>query len=109
MVANRGIDALGVARGPRTVSRQNEVAPVISLPGRLTPVSWQLPNHLSYEDWLHYGKMLTQMQGAIQWALGDWWVHGEHKYGKRVKALRDGAFGTYAIQTLKLRLGCEAR
>ena len=34
-------------------------------------------------------------------ALGDWWVHGEHKYGKRVKALRDGAFGTYAIQTLK--------
>ena len=86
---------------PRTVSRQNEVARVISLPGRLTPVSWQLPNDLTYEDWLHYGKMLTQMQGAIQWALGDWWVHGEHKYGKRVKALRDGAFGTYAIQTLK--------
>ena len=82
MVANRGIDALGVARGPRTVSRQNEMARVISLPGRLTPVSWQLPNHLSYEDWLHYGKMLTQMQGAIQWALGDWWVHGEHKYDK---------------------------
>ena len=98
---NRGIDALGVARGPLTVSRQNEVARVISLPGRLTPVSWQLPNDLSYEDWLHYGKMLAQMQGAIQWALGDWWVHGEHKYGKRVKALRDGAFGTYAIQTLK--------
>jgi len=86
---------------PRTVSRQNEVARVISLRGRLTPVSWQLPNDLSYEAWLHYGKMLTQMQGAIQWALGDWWVHGEHKYGKRVKALRDGAFGTYAIQTLK--------
>ena len=64
-------------------------------------MSWQLPNDLSYEDWRHYGKTLTQMHGAIQWALGDWWVHGEHKYGKRVKALRDGAFGTYAIQTLK--------
>ncbi len=44
-MANRGIDALGVARGPRTVNRQNEVAPpVISLPGRLMPVSWQLPS-----------------------------------------------------------------
>ena len=29
---------------------------------------------------------------------------------KRVKALRDGAFGTYAIQTLKnFGWGCEAR
>ena len=37
----------------------------------------------------------------LQWALGDCWVHGEHKYGKRVKALRDCRFGTYAIQTLK--------
>ena len=95
---------------PRTVSRQNEVARVISLPGRLDPVSWQLPNDLSYEDWRHYGKMLTQMHGAIQWALGDWlsswraqiWQAETGAQGRRFWHLCDPNFE-------ELRLGCEAR
>ena len=79
-----------------------------TVPGRLTPVSWQLPQSLSYENWLACGKNLIQLGRAIQWALGDWWVHGEHAYGERVAALREEAFGDYTWQTL-MNLGWVAR
>jgi hypothetical protein len=72
-----------------------------SVPGRLTPTSWSLPASLSYDDWLRYGQAVMQMGGAIQWALGDWWVHGGHAYGERIDAVRNGALsGGYTFGTL---------
>lgn len=36
---------------------------------------------ISYDDWIGYGEVLRQINGAIQWCLGDWLCYGEHKYG----------------------------
>src|SRR5215831_15057889 len=73
----------------------------VNLPGRITPISWELPGSLPYEDWITCGKMLMQIGGAVQWALGHWWAFGEHHYGERVGALRDGRLpGRYTFQTL---------
>ena len=73
-----------------------------SVPGRLTPTSWRLPSSLSYDDWLRHGQAMAQMGGAVQWALGDWWIYGEHAYGERIEAVRNGALGgSYTFNTLK--------
>lgn len=59
----------------------------LSVPGKLTPTSWELPS-MSEEDWITCGLCLAKIEGAVQWWLGDWWAHGEHAYGQR-KALFD--------------------
>lgn len=82
------------------MSARKSLTSRLSMPGQMTPVGWKLPQRMSYENWVRCGQALTQMAGTIQWALGDWWVYGEHSYGERVAALRDGAFGGYAFQTL---------
>lgn len=42
-----------------------------------------MPDHLSHELWEKLGFCLAAMTGALQWAVGDWWAYGYHKYGKR--------------------------
>jgi hypothetical protein len=49
----------------------------------------------SLNQWMAEGQELAAEAGALQWAIGDWWAHGEHAYGDRAKAgalLFDGQF-----------------
>jgi N6-adenosine-specific RNA methylase IME4 len=55
----------------------------LQLPGKLTRTGWELPEKLSFEDWIACGQSLGKIEVAVQWWLGDWWAYGEHAYGER--------------------------
>jgi hypothetical protein len=61
----------------------------VNMPGKLSPVGWELPKSLSADDWVKAGMALIQIEGAVQWWLGDWWAFGDHGYGERVAALQE--------------------
>lgn len=48
---------------------------------RLTRIGLQTSNG-SYEDWMQLGVFLHQMQGSLQWLIGDWINQGETVYGQ---------------------------
>jgi hypothetical protein len=54
--------------------------------GSLSKTEWQLPAAMTEEEWKNAGQALTQIDGSLNWWLGDWWRFGEHNYGDR-KAL----------------------
>jgi hypothetical protein len=54
----------------------------LSVPGRLTPVSMELPPRMDYEDWAAVGVKLTQIHEFSNWAIGDWLCYGENHFGE---------------------------
>jgi N6-adenosine-specific RNA methylase IME4 len=75
----------------------------LTLPGKLSRVGWELPKGMAYEQWEVCGAALHEIEGSVQWWLGDWWAYGEEskEYGKRIKAIEEGPlkgmnFGTLA-------------
>jgi hypothetical protein len=54
-----------------------------SLAPYMTAVGLNLPENLEFDDWLEVGRRLARTETGLQWAIGDWWVHGEWKYGER--------------------------
>jgi N6-adenosine-specific RNA methylase IME4 len=72
----------------------------LNLPGKLTKTAWQLPADIPFEQWKAIGIALTEIGAAVAWWIGDWWVFGEHAYGDRLKAAREGIFGSYTFQAL---------
>jgi N6-adenosine-specific RNA methylase IME4 len=56
----------------------------------LTPTSLELPEGLSFEHWLDIGADIRQVASGAMWWLGDWWAYGQHHYGDRLAAVRDG-------------------
>jgi hypothetical protein len=42
-----------------------------------------LPDGLSIIEWAQVGLDLTRARSLVNWAIGDWWRFGEHRYGKR--------------------------
>jgi N6-adenosine-specific RNA methylase IME4 len=64
------------------------LVPRLQLPGERTRTSLGLPTGLSQDDWIACGRVLAEVEGAIQWWIGDWWAFGEHTYGDR-KAIVD--------------------
>jgi hypothetical protein len=72
----------------------------LNLPGTLSRTGWVLPDNLTFEDWVSCGKTLREIEGSIQWWLGDWWAYGNHKYGERVRALDEGLLGDVAFPTV---------
>jgi N6-adenosine-specific RNA methylase IME4 len=54
----------------------------LQLPGERTRVGWAPPKGMSFDDWLLCGQLFDEMEGAVQWWRGDWWIYGaERKYG----------------------------
>ena len=53
---------------------------------------------VDYETWLAYGDILRQVNGAIQWCLGDWLCYGESEYGDTYTQALDAT--DYEYQTL---------
>lgn len=52
-------------------------------------VSLELPEGLSFEDWLNVGQDLADADRSLRWWIGDWWAYGKHHYGERLKALKE--------------------
>lgn len=65
------------------------MAAELILPGKRSRVGLELPKRLGLDDWLECGRVLVQIEGAVQWWLGDWWVFGELKFGERVQVAED--------------------
>jgi hypothetical protein len=86
----------------RLVSNKNALAiiPHRTVPGIVTATSWAPPKGMKSEQWVSAGAALFKIEGAVQFWLGDWWAFGEHRYGNRAQAIRDGELGDYSFQTL---------
>jgi hypothetical protein len=65
---------------------KTSIAELLPQAGQLTRTGWALPEKMTEAEWLHAGAMLSKVEGAMNWWLGDWWAFGEHGYGDR-KAL----------------------
>jgi N6-adenosine-specific RNA methylase IME4 len=75
------------------VTEVNELVLLNSATGEVQPfsakataVALNLPEELTYEQWLEYGSGLNRMSQAAMWWLGDWWAFGEQNYGERAAA-----------------------
>lgn len=50
--------------------------------GALTPISLTLPANMSPEEYEAVGAMLARVRDTLQWAVGDYIVHGEALFGE---------------------------
>ena len=57
-----------------------------------------LPVDLPYEQWEWMGRQLGKLARAMQWAVGDWLLYGEHTYGE--KFAQAGEISGYRPDTL---------
>lgn len=62
----------------------------LSVPGTLSRTGWNLPADLDFDQWVFCGGALHKIEGAVQWWLGDWWTHGEKRYGARKALFEEG-------------------
>lgn len=62
---------------------QGSLIAILPQQGQLTKTAWELPSTMTEGDWKAAGQALSQVDGAMNWWLGDWWRFGEHKYGDR--------------------------
>jgi hypothetical protein len=67
--------------------------------GERPALSLDLPEGLTFEEWVDVGRRLCIGQQAINWHIGDWWAFGDHRYGERAKKAAEGIFGK-EFQTL---------
>ena len=65
---------------------------------QFTATGVSLPPDLSFEEWSDYGERLFAMEHGVMWAIGDWWIYGDHRYGERAAAVLDSrySFKTFA-------------
>lgn len=66
-----------------------------------------IPDDLELDKWAAIGEKLAQIGTGVQWALGDWWAYGDHKYGER-KAVAVAKKLPYEFGTL-MNFGWVAR
>jgi N6-adenosine-specific RNA methylase IME4 len=64
---------------PATLPSQSALV----VPGERSRTHLTLPADLSFDDWIACGKLLAEVDGAVQWWIGDWWAFGSHAYGVR--------------------------
>ncbi len=77
--AGRGRARRGKAfkKGEKLMSNQLEI------PGKLTPISLNLPKKMDFDEWERAGKILGMFGNASGWYIGDWLNYGEHQYGEK--------------------------
>jgi len=67
----------------------------------LTSTSLDIPQDATEDEWSEVGQTLLQIQGSIQWHLGDWLVYGDtREWGETYKRL--AAQFEYEVQTLRV-------
>ena len=62
----------------------------LGVPGELSRVGWRLPDNMGFDQWVTCGQALVEIEGSVQWWLGDWWAYGEHAYGSRKALFEEG-------------------
>lgn len=60
----------------------NETGELVTQGMEFTKTSLMIDPTTSYESWENIGEQLNQIEGAIQWWIGDWLNFGERKYGE---------------------------
>src|SRR3712207_3475069 len=55
----------------------------VLLPALATPAGLALPDDLPFEDWKAIGEQLDRAERTVMWAIGEWWLFGERRYGAR--------------------------
>lgn len=68
-------------------------------PGERTRTSLTLPTDLPFDDWLACGQLLAEVDGAVQWWIGDWWAFGDKSYGMRKAHVESEDWHGPAFQT----------
>lgn len=85
------------------VSKTFALAPDGSLPFsdnfRLTRVGLVTESIATIEEWQALGGLLRQLEGSIQWLIGDWMAYGERQWGKTYEQVEQET--GYAYQTLR--------
>lgn len=74
----------------------------------ITGSGLSIPEGLSFDEWLGVGRKLMLADKAVQWAIGDWWIYGDHRYGERASAAIDPATGENRL-TRYMQYGWVAR
>lgn len=72
---------------------------VIEQRAEITGRGLSLPECLGFDEWMLIGRKLMLADRAVQWAIGDWWVYGDHRYGERAAAAIDPMSGANRLQT----------
>ena len=80
---------------------QGSLIAILPKQGNLTKTAWELPSSMTEGDWKSAGQALSQVEGAMNWWLGDWWRFGEHKYGDRKALVESDEWTGPAYQTCK--------
>src|SRR5579872_6265453 len=65
---------------------------------RLTPTGLEVRGAPAFPEWEKVGAFLRLAEGAVQWAIGDWWVYGGHRYGERATLAIDPTHGVDRLQ-----------
>ena len=47
-----------------------------------------LPREIDAGQWKEIGAKLAGIHHGVQWAIGDWWAYGDHRYGERKAAAK---------------------
>lgn len=82
---------------------------------RFSPTGLQIDEGVTFSEWEHYGRKLQIADRGIQWALGDWLIHGENhwpdKYEQAVEftGYREGTLMNYATVARAIPGGPDSR
>jgi len=81
------------------VDKTESIAIISSTHFKATSTGLIIEGEPSVENWLEYGEKIKQVQGAIQWVLGDWLNYGERAYGEKYSQALDET--GYSYDTLR--------
>ena len=68
----------------RTEIIEAEPSALVTLPkAQMTKTNLLIPDNTNFGEWKSIGRQLKNIEGAIQFWVGDWINFGEHKFGDR--------------------------
>ena len=79
----------------------NELTNLLPQTGTLSKTGWSLPANMTEPEWQRAGALLSRVDGALNWWLGDWWAFGEHAYGNRKALVESEEWEGPAFQTCR--------
>lgn len=53
------------------------------LPGQITPVSYQPPETMTYDEWKSKLRLVRNIEGSVMWWIGDMINWGQSKWGEK--------------------------
>lgn len=93
-----------------------EILGPLDEPGfRFTPTGLVISPRVTFDEWTHYGRKLQIAERGIQWALGDWLIHGENhwpdKYDQAIEwtGYKEGTLMNYATVARAIPGGDNSR